>query len=426
MKHVLVVYGLIISLVSPIAGQTTQTQAPSPTPTATTTTPPATTITTPPASDITNIARTFDSTQTNLETTLKATNTEIVKLKKEIDDLRAKNDTKDLQALLAKTNERIDKIEEFNKQAKLGELKLDKLRYEAGERILVELIRDSGQLTAALSLNATISNYHNLTNPTLNPVFKQEFDALASRSKGENAPLLQQITSGGPLSALAGNPYVSLAFSVGSLLFSDLGKNEKKDRVGKLACILDYSTTTATDLRYIENTLANIAAKSGSFQKKTEKKLSEYGSAVGFTGTWGTYSTHLSATAQSPFIPLSDAFFNDLSKNAEAQANIAKDTTPERLAALRFQIEGMKGVITEYEDILKEVDDFFLSLESIINRSLDRSQQAPACTSNGALNKPNTDLANLQKAATDAHANFRKSFTTDFIAPSRRILYGIN
>lgn len=409
MKHLL--FALALTL---FVAATFHAQDPTPSPTAS-----------PQESNLAQLEKKFADEQKTLKGELAATSKEIDDLKKQIGILR-NNPVPDLKALVEKTNQRIDKIEEFNQQVKTGEQKLDRLRYEAGNEVLIGLIRDSGKLKVATGLSSSLTSYQNLTNPATNRQFEQEFATLKDKLKGtNNEGILEKLGGGSSLSALTSNPYISMAFSVGSLFYSKFKKEDKKlDRVNNVACVLDYTSRAAPNLKYIQLSLSSLDTKVRSFQENTKRRFQDYAKTVGYTGTWEDYQRDFAATGRNPLQTRAVQFFDTLEKDVTVQAAISRGDVPENLSTLRFQIENVKGYLTEYEAILKEVDDFYTNFISITEKSLDETSQMTVCSAT-VLDQTKTDLKSVITSTTNSRKDFRDEFTLTLLAPSKRILYGI-
>ena len=368
----------------------------------------------------------FKQDQDVLRADLKRSSTEIDNLKKDIDRLRA-NPAPDLKTLLEKTNQRIDKIEEYNKAIRIGEQRFDQVRFETGGEVLVGLIKDSGKLKVATGLASSLTKYQTLTNPAANPAFAAEYSKLKERLRGSNSEgILDRLEAGGgPFAALASNPYVSMAFSIGSFIFSKFRPEDKKlDRVNNIACVFDFTLRTAPNLKYMNLGLTNLDAKVGSYQENLKKRFHEYGRAIGHDKTFEQYQGDLTSTGKDQLREKAKEFFESMSKDEEAQAAISRGDVPTKLATVRFQIENVKSYLNEYEALLKEVEDFYSSFIGVLTNNLEETGKMPVCTGS-LLTATVAELQLVILDATNARNKFREEFNVSFLAPSKRVLYGI-
>ncbi len=170
--------------------------------------------------------------------------------------------------------------------------------------------------------------------------------------------------------------------------------------------------------------LSSLDTKVRSFQENTKRRFQDYAKTVGYTGTWEDYQRDFAATGRNPLQTRAGQFFDTLEKDATVQAAIARGDIPENLSTLRFQIENVKGYLTEYEAILKEVDDFYTNFISITEKSLDETSQMTVCSAT-VLDQTKADLRTVITSSTNSRKDFRDEFTLTLLAPSKRILYGI-
>lgn len=380
-----------------------------------TTPPPTTPQEAPP--DIAGLERRYKDEQEKLRAELIKTTTDIENLKNQIKAINGSG-ADDLKQLVEKTNERLGKLEELNKTKTTGELSLDQLRYETGKMVLVELIKDSGKLKVATRLSSNLSSFQNTMNPVNNEQFAAAMDAIRGKVGDANKGVLQQLGGGAGLLA---NPYISLAFSVGSFLVSNLNKSEKASKASDVVCILDFTSRISPDLRYIDSTLRTLDTQVSSFQAGAKRGFVDYAKAVGYQGTYETYVNTLSATGADPISAQAEVFFSSVKSNVQTQASLSQGNVPPDLATVRFQIENVKAFLTDYESTLKQVDDFFSSYIILVQRNLDEAAKNPLCTSK--LERTRTDLIGVVGGAKDNQTTFKEEFNVRLLAPSKRILY---
>jgi hypothetical protein len=195
-------------------------------------------------------------------------------------------------------------------QRKLEELQCIRERYTTGIeliKILYEKILDLEHHFATLNLQKDLSR---LTNPNDYPQFKEAQMVIRKKQRrnvGVELPMM-----------LESNPYIAVTYALTGILVANMGNNEKKEKLDKLACIMDYTIRMRTDLNGIG--YENDALRDANLMLKNdcERLFEDYLRAI-------EYSYSLSDTRQQDKWEVIEERMDDYSK--KNKQSILSDST---------------------------------------------------------------------------------------------------
>lgn len=382
------------------------------TPTPTTTTSPLQ----PQAGNLDELVRQMNEKQKEMESDLKSK-------AKEINDLKdAVKNAATVEKKLVALDASLNAVTEANREAASKTLDLDEIRYRAGKEIIMKLIEDSGQLQVATDLGKNMSQHGASVNPAMNTNYKELVTFLQGKAPDTNKGVLEQLVGGA--SPLMANPYVSLAFTVGSFLTSKLKPAENKlGKATDLACVVDYTSRVAPDVRVIQFNLTNVDQRLSGYHSQMKARFRDYAQAINLDLTYDQYVERMAAGAD-PFRAASEKFFNDLRANTKAQQSLSTISFPSDVGVVRFQIENVKGYLLEYEGALKGVDDFFGSYMAILKQEIDETVKPGVCKSD-MLKETRETLTSLSANTAAIRNNIKERFHLKLQTPSKKLLYGI-
>lgn len=324
---------------------------------------------------------------------------------------------------LAQLTQLTTALDDYNRQAKKGEVKLDQLRYGAGGKLLKSMIEKSGTLKVTTSLSSSLGEFQTSVNPTTNPIFRQEIDFLIGKLRGTNNENL--LGPGSRIPGLISNPYVSMAFAVGALIFSNYRREDSKlDRAANIACVIDYTSRAAADAQFIQASIKNLDAQVGAFQTKAKRHFADYAEGIEKETTWEKYQEALRKNDDFLKESAIEKYFNQFTTDG-ALIELAKDgALPQKLSKIRFQLEKVKALLLEYELLMKQVEDFFSGFALVVKRNLEEADKMTLC-SPPLKDETKKNLTETVKSVEKALGEFRDSYSLNSLAPNKSELYGI-
>lgn len=155
------------------------------------------------------------------------------------------------------------------------EIKLLKLRYRKSIEIVKMLYEKILSMDHHLSSLKAQQGLSNLSNPHNYPEFKEAKGAIEERMRKKfnfQMPTLFQT-----------NPFLSAAFSIVGLAVGGGEDKEKKENLGKIACVLDFTVRMHADLNVIYYETGYLLDANLTLKKECEALFSDCARQVGYT-----------------------------------------------------------------------------------------------------------------------------------------------
>jgi len=399
---------LAIVAVSAIAQTTTDTTGAVATQQVQQTTPTAPTQSTPPTTSVE-----LGQLQVQFQRALDDNKKRIDDLQRDIQRLKSNKPPSDT-ALIEQLKQRIDLLEELNKQRQQNARKLDQIRFETGKGILNVLVEKSATLQVASGLGTALSGYQSTLNPMSDATFAAGVTKLTGTLRDGNDTVMNAANSTG----LLANPYVSLVMTVVSVFASRNRPAEKVTQLRDVVCVADYSSRTINDFQFIDNSIKNLDERVRAFNSITRNdRFKNYAAAVAYDGTWDKYRDEKKASGDDPVTKLTATFFAGLPVQVAPA-----DPLPDGLGRMRYQVESVKAYVAEYEALLHQIDDFYNSFAAIVEK--DASLSSPAmCSANPSILRAQTDLKALLPKVNRAKDDFGSAYLTSIPPESRKVLF---
>lgn len=256
----------------------------------------------------------------------------------------------ELNGKLDALEKRMKALEEAAREAELATLDLDRIKYLTGHEALKVIINKLAALDFGTRFGDVMSQLERRSNPTSYQGFKNAVGVI-QKNLGPNALTLPQSNNAGLLS----NPYVAVAYSIGSLLFSRLRSPERAEKYQVLMCTLDYSTRTDSQRALVDSRLTDLLKDVTNMRAAAISLFDDYAKLVEFQGGYEEWNAARLKRGIDPIQASTTTFFAKLRQlEQEAQPKIQE---------IRYNFERVKTQIDAYEQLLGEVDTFFAALE---------------------------------------------------------------
>src|SRR5690606_20587482 len=151
---------------------------------------------------------------------------------------------------------KVGSLEKMNMLRSESRVLNDEARYKAGLQVLHIMLSNMKKLDFATSLATSVERAQSLTNPMNNGDFVSEIRQLTGSNLGDKNRSIEA-------NPLLSNPYVSLAWGIGSLLVSKFSSQKKAEMFNRFSCVIDIGTRTDTDLKIIRSDLSALQQRMG-------------------------------------------------------------------------------------------------------------------------------------------------------------------
>jgi len=351
-----------------------------------------------------------DTSKTN-QKNLDDMNKRLGDLRQQLD--RAKgvaNQIASLTTIVNETSAKLVALEAASQQVANSSIRVDEIRFLAGEEIQKVLVRNAATLSVSTKLGSTLSDFQKTMNPEADPDFKSELDKLQGRiSRGRNN-FVQRIRNSGWLA----NPLVSLAISFGTFLVEEHA-SEKLDDFTNVICLTEFASQNISDVRVIDQQIKNLDARVNEFKANSEARFSTYVASLGYPGGYRDVQSAINNTSQDPIPAVAADFFKKLPRRARPSDPL---TAP--YIAVRFQTDKVKDYIVEYDQLLKDTDAFFVSFQQIVERDAAATGE---CATKKSVVRATDQLRALAKNVAAARQQFQDAYLGSVSQESKRILY---
>lgn len=310
----------------------------------------------------------------------------------------------------ASLSQKVEALEKLNLLKKQSSVINDEGKYKAGLETLDTIIGNVRKLNFAKELTTSVDRIQSITNPSTNDAFLTEIRSLKGDKLNLNNSGLEAIA--GPLLS---NPYISLAWSIGSTLISNFKKEEKPAKLNRMICVIDAATRTETDMRIIRSDLSTLGERMKKFEDENLTLFEDYTSAVGRKMSYDEYKAN--GDPDGPMTTPISTFFGKYKGDSITTPDVS---TSNEIAVFRYRLDKAKSSLNEYDGIMKQTDAFLAKFAEMLEKQMASVPDCPAITS------LKLDLGDLKKKSVELRPAFIKAFTRDVKPAWRNILFVVN
>jgi hypothetical protein len=220
-------------------------------------------------------------------------------------------------------------------------------RYKTG----IELIKLLYEKTLDLEHHFTGLHLHQsiarMTNPHEYPQFKEaQKEIQLKQKKNLNVSLPAMLES---------NPFIAVTYAIMGIVVGNMNGSEKKERLNRLACVMDFTLRMRTDLQNITYETESLKDANILLKSACERLFEDYARPIGYSNSLVT------CREQDDWEKLENALEDYINQNK-------------------------KNVMGESAEEMKELKRCQINLQFSIDRLLDFVGQYNQFTNNGALN----------------------------------------
>ncbi|HWS54562.1 MAG TPA: hypothetical protein VN228_10560 [Pyrinomonadaceae bacterium] len=319
-----------------------------------------------------------------------------------------------------KDNEgRLRLLEQINQERTKIELTLDEVQYQAGRTVLETMINKSITLQSEIGLAVNINKFQEAMNPSSNPEFLAQLTSIKASLNKEDSG--SDFLKDSPLGNLLANPYLSVAYTVGSMFLSKGKPKEKTEKYNKLFCVIDFTSRNASYSKLISDDIDALKKQLEKFEQETQTHFLNYVGVVGYRDkTWQDYVNE--SKGGDPVAEHTREFFGGIRRESEKVPGMPITKTSPKIKDVRVQIERVKADLLAYETILRQVDGFRTKYITAMRNSVQDlhalTASNPGCASVAGLDAA---LKSLVSTAEENQKTFRRGYfedTTMLIAES--------
>lgn len=320
------------------------------------------------------------------------------------------NQIASLTTLVNETSGKLAALEAASEKSANSAIDVDKIRYLAGEEIQKVLVHNAATLSVSTKLGSTLSDFQKTMNPEADPDFKDELDKLQGRISHGRSNFVQRVRNSGWLA----NPLVSLAISFGTFLIEERA-SEKLDDFANVICLTQFASQNISDVRLIDQEIKKLDARVSEFKANSETRFSAYVSSVGYAGGYRDVQSAINNTSQDPTRAVAAAFFTKLPRRSNPS-----EPLPAAYIAVRFQTDKVKEYISEYDQLVKDTDAFFVSFQQVVEKD---AAVTGDCATKKSVARASDQLRALAKNVAAARQQFQDAYFGSVSQESKRILY---
>ncbi|MGB1204257.1 MAG: hypothetical protein ACPG5B_01355 [Chitinophagales bacterium] len=293
-------------------------------------------------------------------------------------------------------------------------------RYDAGERIIYHIIKETNQFNLSFSQLLLQNEFSYLSDPTSYRVFNnsldKSMDLLRDRKmmQGTGTDIINMLP-------MLNNPIISTSVSMVSFFLANYHKKGKMktDALHELSCVLNYTNQVKTEYQLIASHLQHLNSRLEAFRDASKGFLGEYLEAIDYEGGYQQY-IHDKNNLPYDFMKRKRGdFFGDLKVDVDNVGIIRYETSKDD--NVLFYIEQVKFYLNEYQLLLIEIDDFIKNYEKFVASQKNNSNDiCPTFNNETALvfDRINKQLAIVKD-------NFKIVYVENRIDKnSKRILFG--
>ncbi len=238
-------------------------------------------------------------------------------------------------------------------------------RYDAGERIIYHIIKETNQFNLSFSQLLLQNEFSYLSDPTSYRVFNNSMDT--SMDLLRDRKMLQGTTSDViDMLPMLNNPIISTSVSMVSFFLANYHKKGKmkNDALHELSCVLNYTNQVKTEYQIVASNLQHLHSRLEAFRDASKGFLGEYLEAIDYKGGYQQF-IHDKNNLPYDFMKKQRASFFDNLKNDVDNVGIIRYETSKDDNVL-FYIEQVKFYLNEYQLLLIEIDDFIKNYEKFV------------------------------------------------------------
>jgi hypothetical protein len=281
------------------------------------------------------------------------------------------------------------------------------LRYETGKEVLYVLLKNTAKLDFTISLSRNLASFESLGNPMQSPAFQRVMNDLEQPSRTvdkANLALSQTFLA---------NPFLGAAYAMSSLFTSRFNRQEKEQRFGQIACVLDFTSRVNGDFKVVQANLEQLDTRLARFDTATTQVFQDYVAAVGYRQSWTNYRAARASSALDPASTAIAAYFDRLRRDS---TKVGQSAHTPRLTPTTYQLQRVRQQLADYDLLLNQMAGFLAAYEQILS-----SHRNESCTE--IPNLPAT-MAELIQGAAENRQKFSAAYLDDIPATSKSILHG--
>ena len=295
-------------------------------------------------------------------------------------------------------------------------------RYDAGERVISHIIKETNQFNLSFSQLELQSEFNTLTDPTtygeFNFALKASLDGL---KKKRVFPDLNEINDLKTLVPVLSNPIISTTISIATGLLSRYNQKARanNESFAKLTCILDYTNNLKSEHQIVSARLRQLNDKLQAFRDQTKGFFGQYLESINYKGGYNKYIQDKNMLTHDFMRQYREQFFNVLHAEKDNVGVITYDTNKDD--DVLFYLEQVKFYLNEYENVLLEINDFISMYDQFVAKQ--KNAQNDGCAS---FYKENKEIfTRIEAQLKTVKDNFKIVYEENRIDKNtKRILFG--
>jgi hypothetical protein len=295
-------------------------------------------------------------------------------------------------------------------------------RHQAGEIVIMHIIREINQFSLSYSQLLLQSEFSSLSNPTkfktFNSSMQQSFEGLKKRKM---LPSSEDVSQIGKVIPMIDKAPISSIVSVVSYFLDKYNKKKelRSDIFNKLNCVLNFTSKVDGEYQIYIFRVTELNTKINTYKDNIKKFYSLYLNSINYNGGYEQYVKDKKNIASDFMKKRRDDFFGKLTSETTSIGIVNYETSSDD--DVLYNIEQVKYYLTEYENLLIEINDNINKYEDFVanlkefNKSLCPDLQEET-------SKSFDDILKKIKVVKD---NFKIVYEENRIdANTKRILFG--
>lgn len=312
-----------------------------------------------------------------------------------------------LKDALKTTTDRLNALEALNRAEYGHSFDAAALRYDTGKEVLYVLLKNTAKLDFTISLSRNLASFEALGNPMQSPAFQSVMNDLEQPNHTVDKANLSLSQS------FLANPFLGAAYAMSSLFTSRFNRQEKEQRFGEIACVLDFTSRVNGDSKVVRASLDQLDTRLARFDTATTQVFEDYVGAVGYHQTWPQYRAARASSAVDPASAAITTYFDRLRRDSTKAVQSARAPN---LAPTTYQLQRVRQQLADYDLLLNQMASFLASYEQIL--STHRNESCAAIPNLSAT------MATLIQGAAENRQKFSAAYLDDIPATSKSILLG--
>lgn len=295
-------------------------------------------------------------------------------------------------------------------------------RYIAGERILFHIIKELNQLNLSFSQLVLQEEMMRLSNPSSYAAFNESLNtSIKTLNEKKLLPEASSVSDMQQQIPMIFNPILSSSFSLVSLFLARYQKKSlvKKESLGQLSCILDYTNQIKEDYQVVSAILNNLNHRIDAFQASTNFFFTEYLAAIHYSGGYEQYVADRIQLSYNFMDKERTSFFNKLLADTATISMLNFESNKDD--EVQFSVEQVKFYLNEYELILLEIKDVMENYQLFIQKQQMVDEEICPQLSK----EVSTQFESIDNKLQEVLANFNVVYEENRIEKNtKRILFG--